>query len=80
MYTEAKLVHGDLSSYNVMVWDSKPVIFDVSQAMLVSHPISDELVTRDVNNINNFFEGLSVEVYDSELLEEWIKGGTEELH
>jgi len=72
-------VHGDLSSYNVMVWDNQPVIFDVSQAMLVSHPISDELVIRDVNNINNFFEGLSVEVYDSELLEEWIKGGTEEL-
>jgi RIO kinase 1 len=79
MYTKAKLVHGDLSSYNVMVWDNQPVIFDVSQAMLVSHPISDELVIRDVNNINNFFEGLSVEVYDSELLEEWIKGGTEEL-
>ena len=79
MYTKAKLVHGDLSSYNIMVWDSKPVIFDVSQAMLVSHPISDELVTRDVNNINNFFEGLSVKVYDYELLEEWIKGGAEEL-
>jgi RIO kinase 1 len=80
MYSNAKLVHGDLSSYNVMVWKNHPVIFDVSQAMLVSHPISDELVSRDVNNINRFFKGLGVEIYDTEIMEAWIKGGEEDLY
>jgi RIO kinase 1 len=79
MYTKAKLVHGDLSSYNVMVWEDHPVIFDVSQAMLISHPISDELVLRDIDNINRFFEGSGVKIFDAELLEEWIKGGAERM-
>ena len=37
MYEKAGLVHGDLSEYYIMVWQNKPVIFDVPQAMLICY-------------------------------------------
>jgi RIO kinase 1 len=79
LYTKAGLVHGDLSEYNVMVWDKAPVIFDVSQAMLISHPIGGTLLQRDISNINSYFRRLRVDVHDAERLEAWIKGESEDL-
>jgi len=35
-YTEAGLVHADLSEYNIL-WDDGPVFIDVSQAVLLAH-------------------------------------------
>ena len=32
LVSQAHLVHGDLSPYNIVVWDRKPFIIDVSQA------------------------------------------------
>jgi len=79
LYTKAGLVHGDLSEYNIMVWEEVPVIFDVSQAMLVSHPIAESLLTRDIANVNYYFKRLGVDIIDEEILEMWIKGESESL-
>ncbi len=65
LYRKAKLVHGDLSEYNVMIWQGKPIIFDVSQAVPLDHPIADQLLRRDLNNINYYFKRLGVEVYST---------------
>lgn len=62
LYQGAELVHGDLSEYNVMVWRGSPVIIDVSQAVPLSHPLADQLLNRDINNINRFFSRLGVNV------------------
>ena len=62
LYRKAKLVHGDLSEYNIMVWKGKPVIFDMSQAVPTSHPMADFLLHRDLTNLNRFFSRLDVEV------------------
>ena len=75
LYQKAGLVHGDLSEYNVMVWEKKPVIFDLSQAVLKQHPLAGELLRHDVETINAYFSRLGVEVYDNEALEEWVKSG-----
>jgi RIO kinase 1 len=80
LYSKAGLVHGDLSEYNIMVWDERPVLFDLSQAMLVAHPIADTLIQRDITNITNFFQRNKVATYSEEIVEEWIKGGTENLY
>ena len=80
LYTSANLVHGDLSEYNVMVWEDAPVVFDVSQAVLVAHPLSDALIRRDIENVNSYFSRLGVEVMDAETLETWVKGGAEGLY
>lgn len=44
LYQKAKLVHGDLSEYNIMIWKNKPVLFDVSQAVPLQHPLADQLL------------------------------------
>jgi RIO kinase 1 len=75
LYQRAGLVHGDLSEYNVMVWEKKPVIFDVSQAMLTIHPLAASLLHHDVETINAYFAKQGVEVYDNKELEEWVKSG-----
>ncbi|MET1159847.1 MAG: serine protein kinase RIO [Thermoprotei archaeon] len=52
----AKLVHGDLSEYNVVVKpDIDIAIIDVSQAVDLDHPSAYEFLVRDVENINRFF-------------------------
>jgi RIO kinase 1 len=79
MYTKARIVHGDLSEYNIMVWEGIPVIFDVSQAMLTSHPLSQSLITRDITNINSYFGRLGVDTHDAEELEQWVKGESEKI-
>ncbi|MCW4044944.1 MAG: serine protein kinase RIO [Candidatus Bathyarchaeota archaeon] len=62
LYREAELVHGDLSEYNIMLWKGKPVIFDLSQAVPVSHPMASFLLRRDLTNLNRFFSRLGVNV------------------
>ncbi|MGB9684637.1 MAG: RIO1 family regulatory kinase/ATPase, partial [Candidatus Bathyarchaeales archaeon] len=59
---KAELVHGDLSEYNIMIWKGRPVIFDMSQAVPLSHPMANFLLSRDITNINKFFSRLGVEV------------------
>jgi len=66
IYCKARLVHGDLSEYNVVVKPSLDIaIIDVSQAVDLSHPNAEEFLLRDIRNINRFFrEEANVEVYD----------------
>ena len=51
----AKLVHGDLSSYNILVWKRDPYLIDLSHAVLTSHPDSARLLNRDVQKVACFF-------------------------
>jgi RIO kinase 1 len=66
----ARLVHGDLSEYNVML---KPeldiVVIDVGQAVDVNHPNALDFLKRDVENINRFFKReAGIEVEDDEVV------------
>ena len=56
LVSRAHLVHGDLSPYNIVVWDEKPYIIDISQAVLVSHPDAARLLEADFRNVAAFFE------------------------
>jgi RIO kinase 1 len=62
LHRKAELVHGDLSEYNVMVWRGRPVLFDVSQAVPLVHPMADFLLRRDLTNLNKYFGRLGVKV------------------
>ncbi|KAI4141455.1 MAG: hypothetical protein LQ340_007645 [Diploschistes diacapsis] len=55
MYTECRLVHGDLSEYNVLYHEGKLWIIDVSQAVEHDHPKSLEFLRMDIKNVNEFF-------------------------
>lgn len=57
-----ELVHGDLSSFNILVSKEKPVFIDFSQATPTSAPNAKELLERDVRNICNYFKKIGVEL------------------
>jgi RIO kinase 1 len=62
LYRKAELVHGDLSEYNIMVWKGKAVLFDMSQAVPLVHPMADDLLRRDLTNLNKYFSRLGIKV------------------
>jgi len=57
---QAGLIHGDLSAFNILNHNDKPVLIDFSQATLVKTPNSEELLYRDIKNILQFFKKLNV--------------------
>lgn len=68
----AKLVHGDLSTYNIINKDEKPVIIDVSQSVVKDHIIANELLARDIKNLVREFSKLGVKTSIEELTERII--------
>jgi len=72
LYQEAKLVHADLSEYNVMIWKNEPVLFDVSQAVLLEHPMANKFLQRDLANLHRYFKGLGVPVLSQEEMYRWV--------
>ncbi|MFA5573193.1 MAG: serine protein kinase RIO [Crenarchaeota archaeon] len=74
LYRKAKLVHGDLSEYNIMMWKGKPLIFDLSQSVSIEHPMARFMLTRDLANLNRFFSRLNVNVIPIEKLEKLVVG------
>jgi len=55
-YYKARLVHADLSEYNILYWRSLPWMIDLSHAVVMDHPMADELLRRDIQNIVRFFQ------------------------
>lgn len=70
-YTKAGLVHADLSEYNIL-WLGKPIIIDVSQAVLLSHDFAERYLLRDIQNITNYFSKLSVDTEEPEVIAQHI--------
>jgi len=66
LYRGARLIHGDLSEYNIMVWRGRPVFFDFSQAIPIEHPMADQFLLRDLEKINRYFLKLGVNIIDTE--------------
>ena len=66
---EAKLVHGDLSNYNILNKNEDPVIIDVSQSVVLDNPISKELLERDINTLVREYTKLGVKTSYEEVWE-----------
>ncbi|HJH31414.1 MAG TPA: serine protein kinase RIO [Methanosarcinaceae archaeon] len=62
LFKDAKLVHGDLSEYNIMIDtnDMTPIIIDMGQAVTLEHPRADVFLRRDINNILRFFKRFKI--------------------
>ena len=76
MYREAKLVHGDLSPFNVLfnIRKREYYIIDVSQSVLHDHPEAETFLLRDITNMNNYFESMGVNVIELAKLYKWVTG------
>ena len=54
LYSEG-LVHGDLSSFNILNNNENPVFIDFSQSTVTTNTEAKELLRRDVKNVCSFF-------------------------
>lgn len=61
MVGKAKLVHADLSEYNILNFEEKAVVIDVGQAVVLSHPNAKEFFERDVKNMAKYFSKQGLE-------------------
>ena len=50
-WQKANLVHGDFSPYNILWHNDGPVVIDVGQAVIQTHPKSQEFLVRDVSRL-----------------------------
>jgi len=74
LYNDAELVHADLSEYNIMNQDDKLIIIDWGSAVKISHPMADEFLLRDIENVIRFFRKLGVDTPNPKEVYDWIKG------
>ncbi|KAM4705537.1 serine/threonine-protein kinase RIO1 [Rhinophrynus dorsalis] len=72
MYQDAKLVHADLSEFNMLFHNGKVYIIDVSQSVEHDHPHALEFLRKDSANINDFFVKYGVAVMTVRELFEFI--------
>jgi RIO kinase 1 len=56
LYQQCRLVHADLSEYNLLYFNKEIYVIDVSQAIEHNHPMSLEFLRRDCVNINGYFK------------------------
>lgn len=61
-YQKAKLVHCDLSEFNILMFRGEPVIIDVGQGVLIAHANAEEWLERDVRNIARYFSKYKVKI------------------
>ncbi|MFO8019461.1 MAG: serine protein kinase RIO [Promethearchaeia archaeon] len=66
LFQKAKLVHSDLSEFNILYHNQKPVIIDISQAVSIAHPKAERYLVRDIKNIFNYFEGIGIDMPNPE--------------
>jgi RIO kinase 1 len=76
LYQKAKLVHADLSEYNIFKTDRGVMLFDFGSAIDIRHPNSKQFLVRDVMNINRFFEKQRIDVLNAAQVVEKIRGDT----
>ena len=55
LFMNCKLVHADLSEYNIL-YNGEPVFIDVGQSVHIEHPNAPHLLQRDLNVISKFFK------------------------
>jgi RIO kinase 1 len=76
LYQKAKLVHADLSEYNIFKTDLGTMLFDFGSAVDIQHPNAKQFLFRDVLNVNRFFEKRGIEILNTAEVVEKIRGDT----
>jgi RIO kinase 1 len=78
LYHTCRLVHADLSEYNVLYHEGRQWMIDVSQAVEHDHPRSLEFLRMDVKNVSDFYRSRNVEVLSERKAFAFITGETGE--
>lgn len=62
LFQKCKLVHGDLSEYNILYYEGHLHIIDVSQAVDLDHPRALDFLREDCAHVSDFFKKHGVAV------------------
>jgi RIO kinase 1 len=73
MYLQAKLVHCDLSPFNILYHQQKPYLIDLGQAVLLDHPNAYEFLKRDLQNLSTFFKKYQIDSNPKQIFEKLTK-------
>lgn len=68
-----EIIHGDLSEFNILNHEEKPVFIDFSQATIKRSPNARDLYERDKKNIKRFFNKIMDEKAIEKVFEEFKK-------
>ena len=69
-WQKANLVHGDFSPFNILWSNEGPVVIDVGQAVIQSHPKAQEFLIRDVTRLVEWAKKNSIEIELAEAMYE----------
>ncbi|KAJ5129910.1 uncharacterized protein N7515_005949 [Penicillium bovifimosum] len=72
MYQTCRLVHADLSEYNILYHKERLYIIDVSQSVEHDHPRSLEFLRMDIKNVSDFFRRKNVTVLSERTVYQFI--------
>jgi RIO kinase 1 len=72
LYRKCRLVHADLSEYNVLYHEEKLWIIDVSQSVEHDHPRSLEFLRMDIKNVSDYFRRQGVNVLPERSIFEFV--------
>jgi RIO kinase 1 len=67
------LVHADLSAFNILNYEEKPVFIDFSQACPVKTTRAEEFLRRDLRNILSFFRKHNFDADEDKYLSKILK-------
>jgi RIO kinase 1 len=60
LFHQCKLVHADLSEYNILYHEGHLFIIDVSQSVEHDHPAAFDFLRSDIKNVEDFFAKMGV--------------------
>ena len=82
LYQVCRLVHADLSEYNVLYHEDKLWLIDVSQSVEHAHPRSLDFLRMDIKNVTEFFRRKGVDTLSEKVTFSFVtatEGSTEAL-
>lgn len=72
LYQDCRLVHGDLSEYNLLYQEKQIWMIDVSQSVEHDHPMALDFLRRDCTVMNDFFRKNGVYVLTTHKLFNYV--------
>ncbi|KAF3000358.1 protein kinase rio1 [Neopestalotiopsis sp. 37M] len=72
LYQVCRLVHADLSEYNILYHDRQLYIIDVSQSVEHDHPRSLEFLRMDIKNTGDFFRRQGVDTLSDRTIFDFV--------
>jgi len=58
-----------------MIWNDQPVLFDISQGVPLEHPMANQFLRRDLENLHRYFKKLNVDVLSVEEMYKRVTSG-----